>query len=228
MSDFLGNLRSQELFPPPNFDEKLADLRRRKDKFEEYVTRTRERFATEESNLLRDRSEAERLRAYMGELVRVAGVAEATPSEGEVGETENPRESKGDKPKNSAHESEGGLSPETSSGEGEVGETKNSGESEDDKPKNSAHESEGELSPETSSGEGEVGETENPRESKGDKPKNSARESEDELSAETSDKTLDKSDAESVYDMQTVRLALHSPEESVTLSLQSLNEESGT
>ena len=117
---------------------------------------TRERFATEKSNLLRDRSEAERLRVYMGELVRVAGVAEATPSEGEVGET------------------------------------KNSGESEDDKPKNSAHESEGELS------------------------------------AEISSETLDKSDAESVYDMQTVRLALHSPEDSVTLSLQSLDEESGT
>ena len=101
-------------------------------------------------------------------------------------------------------------------------------ESEVGEPKNSAHESEGELSPKTSSGEGEVGETENPRESKGDKPKNSARESEDELSAETSDKTLDKGDAESVYDMQTVRLALRSPEESVTLSLQSLDEESGT
>ena len=91
-------------------------------------------------------------------------------------------------------------------------------ESEVGEPKNSAHESEGELSPETSSGEGEVGETENPRESKGDKPKNSARESEDELSAETSDKTLDKGDAESVYDMQTVRLALRSPEECSTFS----------
>ena len=50
------------------------------------MTRTGERFATKESNLLRERSEAERLRAYMGELVRVA---ESTPSEGEVGETKN-------------------------------------------------------------------------------------------------------------------------------------------
>ena len=113
---------------------------------------TRERFATEKSNLLRDRSEAERLRVYMGELVRVA---EATSSEGEVGKTEN------------------------------------LGESEVDEPKNSAGESEGELSAETSSG------------------------------------TLDKSDAESAYDMQTVRQALRSPEESVALSQQTSDEESG-
>ena len=74
---------------------------------------TRERFATEKSNLLRDRSEAERLRVYMGELVRVA---EATSSEGEVGKTENLGESEVDEPKNSAGESEGELSAETSSG----------------------------------------------------------------------------------------------------------------
>ena len=151
VSDFLGKLRSHGLFPLPNFDEKLPDLRGRKDEFEEYVTRTRERFATEESNLLRDQSEAECLRVYMSELVRVAGVAEATPNEGKVGETKNSGESEDGEPENSAHESEGESSPETSSGEGEVGETKNSGESEDDKPKNSAHESEGELSAEISS-----------------------------------------------------------------------------
>ena len=150
VSDFLGNLRSRGLFPPPNFDEKLADLCRRKDEFDEYVPRTRERFATEESNLLRDRSEAERLRVYIEKLVRVA---EATPSESEVGKT------------------------------------KNLGKSEVDKPKNSAHESE------------------------------------DELSAETFRGTLDKSDAKSVCDMQTVRLALRSPEESATLSLRTLDEE---
>ena len=56
----------------------LADLRRREDELEEYVKCTREQFATEKSSLLRDRSEAERLRVYMGKLVRVA---EATPSE---------------------------------------------------------------------------------------------------------------------------------------------------
>ena len=91
------------------------------------MKRTRELFATEESNLLRDRSEAERLRAYMSELVRVAGVAEATPSEGKIGEAKNSGESEDGEPENSAHESEGESSPETSSGEGEVGETKNSG-----------------------------------------------------------------------------------------------------
>ena len=72
-------LRRQGLFPLPNFDEKLADLRRREDEFEEYVKRTRERFTTEKSNLIRDRSEAERLRFYISQLVRVA---EPTPSEG--------------------------------------------------------------------------------------------------------------------------------------------------
>ena len=70
------------------------------------MTRTRERFATEESSLFRDRSEAERLRVYMGELMRVA---KATPSEVEVGETENPKENEVDKPKNSAHESVSSL-----------------------------------------------------------------------------------------------------------------------
>ena len=42
----------------------------------------------------------------MGELMRVA---KATPSEGEVGETENPKENEVDKPKNSAHESVSSL-----------------------------------------------------------------------------------------------------------------------
>ena len=65
----------------------------------------------------------------MGELVRVA---EATPREGEVGETENPGESEVDKPKNSACESE--LLAETASGKVEVGETENPGKSEVDKP----------------------------------------------------------------------------------------------
>ena len=59
--------------------------------------------------------------------------------------------------------------------------------------------------------EGEVGESENSGESEVDKLKNSACESEGELSVETSSATLDKSDAESAYDMQTVRPALRSP-----------------
>ena len=52
------------------------------------------------------------MRVYMGELMRVA---KATASEGEVGETENPKENEVDKPKNSAGEREGELSTETSS-----------------------------------------------------------------------------------------------------------------
>ena len=68
--------------------------------------------------------------------------------------------------------------------------------------------------------EGEVGESENSGESEVDKLKNSACESEGELSVETSSATLDKSDAESAYNMQTVRQALRSSEESVALSQQ--------
>ena len=59
--------------------------------------------------LLWDRSEAERFRVYMDEIVRVA---EATRRKGEVGETENSGESEVDKPNNSAAESEGELSTE--------------------------------------------------------------------------------------------------------------------
>ena len=44
VSDFLDNLKSQGLFSSPNFNAKLVDLRRRKEEFELYVVRTRERF----------------------------------------------------------------------------------------------------------------------------------------------------------------------------------------
>ena len=67
---------------------------------------------------------------------------------------------------------------------------------------------------------GEISETEN---SKVEKPKNSVAKSESELSAETSSATLDKSDAGSAYDMQTVRQTLRSPEESIALSKQTSN-----
>ena len=111
--DFLGNLKSRGLFLLPNFNGKLPDLRRRGDKFEEYVECAREWCATKKSNLFRDRSEAEHLLVYMGEPVKVA---EATLSEGEVGETENSGECEvADKFKYSADESEGELSAETSS-----------------------------------------------------------------------------------------------------------------
>ena len=78
---------------------------------------------------------------------------------------------------------------------------------------------------EATPGEGEVGETESPGESEvDDKSQNSAGESEGELSADTTSKTLDKSDAESAHDMQTVR---SSPEESVALFQQTSNKKSG-
>ena len=53
------------------------------------------------------------MRVYIDELMKVA---EATPGEGEVGETESPGESEvDDKSQNSAGESEGELSADTTS-----------------------------------------------------------------------------------------------------------------
>ena len=42
-SEFLGGFRSRRLFPPLNFDDKLANLRKRKIEFEKYMNRSREK-----------------------------------------------------------------------------------------------------------------------------------------------------------------------------------------
>ena len=131
MSDFFNNLRSQGLCPTTNIDEKLVDLRRKEEEFELYMVRTRERFAAERVNLLRDQSEAERLRVCMGELAKTV---KATPVESEVKPTKNSAESEVKPAKNSVVEIEVDET-ENSALEGEVESTKNSGESEAGDPK---------------------------------------------------------------------------------------------
>ena len=115
-----------------------------------------------------------------------AKTVEATPLESEVKPTEKFAESEVKPTKNFVVDE-----TENSALEGEVESTENSND-------------ESEVESAKNSGDSEAGETEN-----------SVVDSEGEQSTKSCSVVLVKSKAESAYDMNSVRLALHSPEESV-------------
>ena len=134
----------------------------------------------------------------MGQLVKTV---EATPVERKVKPTKNSAESEVSDTNNSVVEREVDET-ENSALEGEVESTENSND-------------ESEVESAKNSGESEAGETEN-----------SVVDSEGEQSTKSCSVVLVKSKTESAYDMDSVRLALHSPEESVRHSQTALDNES--
>ena len=121
---------------------------------------------------------------------------------------------------------EGEVKPTENSVESEVGGTGNSEiEIEVDKTKNFALEGEVELT-QNPIVESEVESAKNSGESEVSDTENFEAEREGEQSTETSSVVLVKSKTESAYDLKSVRLALRSPEESVSHSQAALDNES--
>jgi hypothetical protein len=72
LNHFLSGLRTEGLFPPPDYTSSLGELDAREQAYEEEVARTRARFAEEHSRLRRDHEEYGGLTTLMAQLVEAA------------------------------------------------------------------------------------------------------------------------------------------------------------